>query len=247
MKNFLKISCQAALILSSLNAESSGFFLNGAYEVGQAYYNNELTINKKTEFKSHNEQSFQGFGVGLGYNQLFGQKGWAGLRYYGFYDWAGVKFGTQYFAPGSYLQAKGGLNSNMNINTYGVGIDLLLNFVNSERFSMGFYGGVGVGGTTWSTQAKNRTITWSTTLNEQQAERLLNGDYDVSIALKSTVFQWSFNFGVRSVIAKHTGLELGFRIPMVATPYLTMVNGDSSYKETFKRLYSFNVSYYLIF
>ncbi|AFI05334.1 outer membrane protein [Helicobacter cetorum] len=247
MKKFLKISCQLALVLSFVYAEQSGFFVSGSYEVGQAYYNDKLVIDKQPDFNRHQKQATQGFGVGIGYKQLFGQKGWAGLRYYGFYDWAEVNFGIQHFAPGSHLQANGGLNSNMNINTYGAGIDLLVNFVNLEHFSMGLYGGMGVGGTTWKPQAKNRDLVWTTTLNEEQGKRLFNGDHNANVELRNTVFQWFFNFGVRSVIYKHTGLELGFKIPMAKTPYLNMVDGDSSYKETFKRLYSFNVSYYLTF
>ncbi|WP_104748101.1 outer membrane protein [Helicobacter cetorum] len=244
-QSLTKISLQLAFILSVVNAEQSGFFLQGSYEVGQAYYNNKLIIDGKTDFNRHQKQTTQGFGVGVGYNQLFGQKGWVGLRYYGFYDWAEAKFGTQHFEGG--FLSKNGLNSNMNINTYGAGIDLLINFVNLDKFSMGFFGGMAVGGTTWNAQAKNRDIVWNDTLDEKQAKSLLAGDYQNSVELKSTVFQWLFHFGVRSVISRYTGLELSFKIPMAKTPYLNMVGGDSSYQETFKRMYSFNVSYYVIF
>ncbi|AFI04059.1 outer membrane protein [Helicobacter cetorum] len=244
-KTLIKISSSLAFLFSALSAEKSGFFLQGSYEVGQAYYNNKLIINGQTDFNRHQKQTTQGFGVGVGYNQLFGQSGWAGLRYYGFYDWAEVNFGTQHFPEG--LLSKNGLNSNMNINTYGAGIDLLLNFVNLDKFSMGLFAGMAVGGTTWSPKAKNRDIVWNSALNEQQAKELMKGDYEDSVALKNTVFQWLFHFGVRSVISRYTGLELGFKIPMATTPYLNMTSGDDSYKETFKRMYSFNVSYYIIF
>ncbi|WP_390559537.1 SabA family sialic acid-binding adhesin, partial [Helicobacter pylori] len=93
-----------------------------------------------------NNGALNGFGVQAGYKQFFGEKKRWGLRYYGFFDYNHAYIKSNFF------------NSASDVWTYGVGSDLLFNFINDKKtnflgknnhFSMGLFGGIALAGTSW--------------------------------------------------------------------------------------------------
>ncbi|EMH40301.1 outer membrane protein, partial [Helicobacter pylori GAM93Bi] len=68
-----------------------------------------------------NNGAMNGFGVQAGYKQFFGQKRRWGLRYYGFFDYNHTYIKSSFF------------NSASDVWTYGVGSDLLFNFINDKN------------------------------------------------------------------------------------------------------------------
>ncbi|WP_104712154.1 outer membrane protein [Helicobacter cetorum] len=238
-----------ALAMQGLQAEKSAFFIGGMYEVGIATLKNKTTqyaSNSKTIAKSfpqtHNSM-IEGFGIHMGYNQLFGKKGWAGFRYYGFYDWGVVNFKNVSMRDDNAID----LNSKFNLSSYGVGIDLLLNVVNFTHFSLGVFGGVAIGGNTWYSANHQKPLETrpSNLPSEANGSGLVGGD----LHLKKTQFEWMFNTGIRSVIAKHVGIEAGVKIPMRNTPYLRFEtkDGTHAYQEDLKRNWSFYAAMFFLF
>ncbi|WP_390401226.1 outer membrane protein, partial [Helicobacter pylori] len=93
-----------------------------------------------------NNGAMNGLGVQAGYKQFFGKKKRWGLRYYGFFDYNHAYIKSNFF------------NSASDVWTYGVGSDLLFNFINDKKtnflgknnhFSMGLFGGIALAGTSW--------------------------------------------------------------------------------------------------
>ncbi|WP_000751192.1 Hop family adhesin HopQ, partial [Helicobacter pylori] len=85
-----------------------------------------------------NNGALNGFGVQAGYKQFFGKKKRWGLRYYGFFDYNHAYIKSNFF------------NSASDVWTYGVGSDLLFNFINDKntnflgknnQISFGLFGG----------------------------------------------------------------------------------------------------------
>ncbi len=240
------------LLLSSmcLAGESSAFYVEGMYEVGLSNLNAQFL---HPEFKTTDAQGklnvtqldvpykntamTQGFGVHAGYKQMLA-RGWFGLRYYGFYDFGVTNFGTNCLVKGLSETCLNGAKTKL--SAYGVGLDLLVNFVNFKMFSLGIFGGIAIGGNTW----------WQS--NKHKSLLLLQGE-NARLKYKDTQFQWLFNVGLRSMIAKYLGIEAGVKVPMMTTPYVhSIMAGDDngrtiSYKETLKRAWSFYASMVIYF
>lgn len=210
----LKLAFGVGALVCGLQAEESATFIGAMYEVGGSTFKARL---KGRDFPqgSSRDAITQGVGIHVGYNQLFGQKGWVGLRYYGFYNWGLTNFGR--FV--SNRSANFGKNT-FNLSGYGVGIDLLVNFFNKEDFSLGVFGGVAVGGNTWT-----------------------------AASVSKTQFQWMVNAGVRAVIAKHSAIEFGVKIPMMHASYLAHPDGVRLYSTDIylKRDWAFTAAYYFLF
>ncbi len=68
-----------------------------------------------------NNGAMNGLGVQVGYKQFFGKKRTWGLRYYGFFDYNHAYIKSNFF------------NSASDVWTYGVGSDLLFNFINDKK------------------------------------------------------------------------------------------------------------------
>ncbi|KMZ47986.1 SabA family sialic acid-binding adhesin, partial [Helicobacter pylori] len=93
-----------------------------------------------------NNGALNGLGVQVGYKQFFGEKKRWGLRYYGFFDYNHAYIKSNFF------------NSASDVWTYGVGSDLLFNFINDKntnflgknnKISVGLFGGIALAGTSW--------------------------------------------------------------------------------------------------
>ncbi|MFT2787959.1 SabA family sialic acid-binding adhesin, partial [Helicobacter pylori] len=131
-----------------------------------------------------NNGALNGFGVQAGYKQFFGKKKRWGLRYYGFFDYNHAYIKSNFF------------NSASDVWTYGVGSDLLFNFINDKKtnflgknnhFSMGLFGGIALAGTSW--------------LNSQFVN-LKTASNVYSAKVNTANFQFLFNLGLRTNLAR---------------------------------------------
>ncbi|WQU24407.1 Hop family adhesin HopQ [Helicobacter pylori] len=178
-----------------------------------------------------NNGALNGFGVQAGYKQFFGKKKRWGLRYYGFFDYNHAYIKSNFF------------NSASDVWTYGVGSDLLFNFINDKKtnflgknnhFSMGLFGGIALAGTSW--------------LNSQYVNlKTVSNVYSAKV--NTANFQFLFNLGLRTNLARpkkkdsdHSaqhGMELGVKIPTINTNYYSYLGTKLEYR----RLYSVYLNY----
>ncbi|GHR07833.1 membrane protein [Helicobacter pylori] len=178
-----------------------------------------------------NNGAMNGFGVQAGYKQFFGKKRTWGLRYYGFFDYNHAYIKSNFF------------NSASDVWTYGVGSDLLFNFINDKKtnflgknnhFSMGLFGGIQLAGTSW--------------LNSQFVNlKTISNVYSAKV--NTANFQFLFNLGLRTNLARpkkkdshhaaQHGMELGVKIPTINTNYYSFLDTKLEYR----RLYSVYLNY----
>ncbi|GAA8539956.1 Hop family adhesin HopQ [Helicobacter pylori] len=178
-----------------------------------------------------NNGAMNGFGVQAGYKQFFGKKRTWGLRYYGFFDYNHAYIKSNFF------------NSASDVWTYGVGSDLLFNFINDKKtnflgknnhFSMGLFGGIALAGTSW--------------LNSQFVNlKTISNVYSAKV--NTANFQFLFNLGLRTNLARpkkkdshhaaQHGMELGVKIPTINTNYYSFLDTKLEYR----RLYSVYLNY----
>ncbi|UOR64684.1 Hop family adhesin HopQ [Helicobacter pylori] len=178
-----------------------------------------------------NNGALNGFGVQAGYKQFFGKKKRWGLRYYGFFDYNHAYIKSNFF------------NSASDVWTYGVGSDLLFNFINDKKtnflgknnhFSMGLFGGIALAGTSW--------------LNSQFVNlKTISNVYSAKV--NTANFQFLFNLGLRTNLARpkkkdshhaaQHGMELGVKIPTINTNYYSFLDTKLEYR----RLYSVYLNY----
>ncbi|GAA7026502.1 Hop family adhesin HopQ [Helicobacter pylori] len=178
-----------------------------------------------------NNGALNGFGVQAGYKQFFGKKRTWGLRYYGFFDYNHAYIKSNFF------------NSASDVWTYGVGSDLLFNFINDKntnflgknnRISVGLFGGIQLAGTSW--------------LNSQLVNlKTISNVYSAKV--NTANFQFLFNLGLRTNLARpkkkdshhaaQHGMELGVKIPTINTNYYSFLGTKLEYR----RLYSVYLNY----
>ncbi len=178
-----------------------------------------------------NNGALNGFGVQAGYKQFFGKKKRWGLRYYGFFDYNHAYIKSSFF------------NSASDVWTYGVGSDLLFNFINDKntnflgknnQISFGLFGGIALAGTSW--------------LNSQFVNlKTISNVYSAKV--NTANFQFLFNLGLRTNLARpkkkdshhaaQHGMELGVKIPTINTNYYSFLDTKLEYR----RLYSVYLNY----
>ncbi len=174
-----------------------------------------------------NNGAMNGIGFQVGYKQFFGQKKTWGARYYGFLDYNHAYIKSSFF------------NSASDIFTYGVGTDILYNFINDKatknsKISFGLFGGIALAGASW--------------LNSQFVNLVsFNNYYKAKVNVAS--FQFLFNAGLRMNLAKNKkkasdhaaqhGVELGVKIPTINTSYYSLKGTQLEYR----RLYSVYLNY----
>ncbi|MGN8353781.1 SabA family sialic acid-binding adhesin, partial [Helicobacter pylori] len=148
-----------------------------------------------------NNGAMNGLGVQVGYKQFFGEKKRWGLRYYGFFDYNHAYIKSNFF------------NSASDVWTYGVGSDLLFNFINDKntnflgknnQISFGLFGGIALAGTSW---LNSQFVNLKTVSNVYSAK------------VNTANFQFLFNLGLRTNLARpkkkdshhaaQHGMELG--------------------------------------
>ncbi len=211
--------------------------LQAVYQVNQSAYSQllsatqELGHNPFRRFglisSQTNNGAMNGIGVQIGYKQFFGEKRRWGLRYYGFFDYNHAYIKSSFF------------NSASDVFTYGVGTDVLYNFINDKatknsKISFGVFGGIALAGTSW--------------LNSQYVNlATFNNFYSAKMNVAN--FQFLFNLGLRMNLAKNKkkasdhaaqhGVELGVKIPTINTNYYSLLGTQLQYR----RLYSVYLNY----
>ncbi len=224
------------LISQSTNPNNPGG-LQAVYQVNQSAYSQllnatqELGHNPFRRFglisSQTNNGAMNGIGVQIGYKQFFGEKRRWGLRYYGFFDYNHAYIKSSFF------------NSASDVFTYGVGTDVLYNFINDKatknsKISFGVFGGIALAGTSW--------------LNSQYVNlATFNNFYSAKMNVAN--FQFLFNLGLRMNLAKNKkkasdhaaqhGMELGVKIPTINTNYYSLLGAQLQYR----RLYSVYLNY----
>ncbi|GAA7592545.1 Hop family adhesin LabA [Helicobacter pylori] len=128
-----------------------------------------------------NNGAMNGIGFQVGYKQFFGKNKRWGARYYGFVDYNHTYNKSQFF------------NASSDVWTYGVGSDLLVNFINDKatkhnKISFGAFGGIAIAGTSW--------------LNSQFVN-LANVNNYYKAKINTSNFQFLFNLGLRTNLARN--------------------------------------------
>ncbi|WQR71894.1 Hop family adhesin HopZ [Helicobacter pylori] len=224
------------LISQSTNPNNPGG-LQAVYQVNQSAYSQLLSATQELGHNPFrrvglissqtNNGAMNGIGVQVGYKQFFGEKRRWGLRYYGFFDYNHAYIKSSFF------------NSASDVFTYGVGTDILYNFINDKatknnKISFGVFGGIALAGTSW--------------LNSQYVNlATFNNFYNAKMNVAN--FQFLFNLGLRMNLAKNKkkasdhvaqhGVELGVKIPTINTNYYSLLGTQLQYR----RLYSVYLNY----
>ncbi len=205
-----------------LNQSAYSQFLSATQELGHNPFRRFGLISSQT-----NNGAMNGIGVQIGYKQFFGEKRRWGARYYGFFDYNHAYIKSSFF------------NSASDVFTYGVGTDLLYNFINDKatknsKISFGVFGGIALAGTSW--------------LNSQFVNlATFNNIYSAKMNVAN--FQFLFNLGLRMNLARNKkkasdhaaqhGVELGVKIPTINTNYYSFMGAKLEYR----RLYSVYLNY----
>ncbi|QEF23309.1 outer membrane protein [Helicobacter pylori] len=224
------------LISQSTNPNNPGG-LQAVYQVNQSAYSQLLSATQELGHNPFrrvglissqtNNGAMNGIGVQVGYKQFFGEKRRWGLRYYGFFDYNHAYIKSSFF------------NSASDVFTYGVGTDVLYNFINDKatknnKISFGVFGGIALAGTSW--------------LNSQYVNlAAFNNFYSAKMNVAN--FQFLFNLGLRMNLARNKkkasdhaaqhGVELGVKIPTINTNYYSLLGTQLQYR----RLYSVYLNY----
>ncbi len=224
------------LISQSTNPNNPGG-LQAVYQVNQSAYSQLLSATQELGHNPFrrvglissqtNNGAMNGIGVQVGYKQFFGEKRRWGLRYYGFFDYNHAYIKSSFF------------NSASDVFTYGVGTDVLYNFINDKatknnKISFGVFGGIALAGTSW--------------LNSQYVNlATFNNFYSAKMNVAN--FQFLFNLGLRMNLARNKkkasdhaaqhGVELGVKIPTINTNYYSLLGTQLEYR----RLYSVYLNY----
>ncbi|EPZ67623.1 membrane protein [Helicobacter pylori UM023] len=205
-----------------LNQSAYSQLLSATQELGHNPFRRIGLISSQT-----NNGAMNGIGVQVGYKQFFGEKRRWGARYYGFFDYNHAYIKSSFF------------NSASDVFTYGVGTDVLYNFINDKatknsKISFGVFGGVALAGTSW--------------LNSQYVNlATFNNFYSAKMNVAN--FQFLFNLGLRMNLARNKkkasdhaaqhGVELGVKIPTINTNYYSLLGTQLQYR----RLYSVYLNY----
>ncbi|GAA6879211.1 outer membrane beta-barrel protein [Helicobacter pylori] len=205
-----------------LNQSAYSQLLSATQELGHNPFRRVGLISSQT-----NNGAMNGIGVQIGYKQFFGEKKRWGARYYGFFDYNHAYIKSSFF------------NSASDVFTYGVGTDVLYNFINDKatknsKISFGVFGGIALAGTSW--------------LNSQYVNlATFNNFYSAKMNVAN--FQFLFNLGLRMNLARNKkkasdhvaqhGVELGVKIPTINTNYYSLLGTQLQYR----RLYSVYLNY----
>ncbi|UOS13734.1 outer membrane beta-barrel protein [Helicobacter pylori] len=205
-----------------LNQSAYSQLLSATQELGHNPFRRIGLISSQT-----NNGTMNGIGVQIGYKQFFGEKKRWGARYYGFFDYNHAYIKSSFF------------NSASDVFTYGVGTDVLYNFINDKatknsKISFGVFGGIALAGTSW--------------LNSQYVNlATFNNFYSAKMNVAN--FQFLFNLGLRMNLARNKkkasdhaaqhGMELGVKIPTINTNYYSLLGTQLQYR----RLYSVYLNY----
>ncbi|WP_104713495.1 outer membrane beta-barrel protein [Helicobacter cetorum] len=169
--------------------------------------------------------SAYGLDIQIGYKYFFGKKKHFGIRGYATYSY-------MYSSANTAISNKDNNLGKTNHHTYGAGFDFLYNFYESKNgiYTTGILLGIELLGSTWDNS--NYAL-----LNDYVKDiKALGGKAHIHMSN----FQLPLIIGFRSNFSKHSGIELGFKIPLITNDYFT--SSLKGYKETI--IYRDNVNLY---
>ncbi|RVY44277.1 outer membrane beta-barrel protein [Helicobacter pylori] len=184
---------------------------------------------------TNNYGQMYGVDAMAGYKWFFGKTKRFGFRSYGYYSYnhANLSF------VGSQLGIMEGA-SQVNNFTYGVGFDALYNFYESKEGynTAGLFLGFGLGGDSFIIQGESY-------LKSQM--HICNNTAGCSASMNTSYFQMPVEFGFRSNFSKHSGIEVGFKLPLFTNQFYKERGVDGSVDVFYKRNFSIYFNYMINF
>ncbi|MFP6229019.1 outer membrane protein [Helicobacter pylori] len=184
---------------------------------------------------TNNYGQMYGVDAMAGYKWFFGKTKRFGFRSYGYYSYnhANLSF------VGSQLGIMEGA-SQVNNFTYGVGFDVLYNFYESKEGynTAGLFVGFGLGGDSFIVQGESY-------LKSQM--HICNNTAGCSASMNTSYFQMPVQFGFRSNFSKHSGIEVGFKLPLFTNQFYKERGVDGSVDVFYKRNFSIYFNYMINF
>ncbi|GAA7702767.1 hypothetical protein HpBT0082_11140 [Helicobacter pylori] len=184
---------------------------------------------------TNNYGQMYGVDAMAGYKWFFGKTKRFGFRTYGYYSYnhANLSF------VGSKLGIMDGA-SQVNNFTYGVGFDALYNFYESKEGynTAGLFLGFGLGGDSFIVQGESY-------LKSQM--QICNNTAGCSASMNTSYFQMPVEFGFRSNFSKHSGIEVGFKLPLFTNQFYKERGIDGSVDVFYKRNFSIYFNYMINF
>ncbi len=184
---------------------------------------------------TNNYGQMYGVDAMAGYKWFFGKTKRFGFRSYGYYSYnhANLSF------VGSQLGIMEGV-SQVNNFTYGVGFDALYNFYESKEGynTAGLFVGFGLGGDSFIVQGESY-------LKSQM--QICNNTAGCSASMNTSYFQMPVEFGFRSNFSKHSGIEVGFKLPLFTNQFYKERGVDGSVDVFYKRNFSIYFNYMINF
>ncbi len=190
---------------------------------------------KPSVMNTNNYGQMYGVDAMAGYKWFFGKTKRFGFRTYGYYSYnhANLSF------VGSKLGIMDGA-SQVNNFTYGVGFDALYNFYESKDGynTAGLFLGFGLGGDSFIVQGESY-------LKSQM--QICNNTAGCSASMNTSYFQMPVEFGFRSNFSKHSGIEVGFKLPLFTNQFYKERGVDGSVDVFYKRNFSIYFNYMINF
>ncbi|WP_187923063.1 outer membrane beta-barrel protein [Helicobacter pylori] len=184
---------------------------------------------------TNNYGQMYGVDAMAGYKWFFGKTKRFGFRSYGYYSYnhANLSF------VGSQLGIMEGA-SQVNNFTYGVGFDALYNFYESKEGynTAGLFLGFGLGGDSFIVQGESY-------LKSQM--HICNNTAGCSASMNTSYFQMPVEFGFRSNFSKHSGIEVGLKLPLFTNQFYKERGVDESVDVFYKRNFSIYFNYMINF
>ncbi|KMZ51516.1 outer membrane protein [Helicobacter pylori] len=184
---------------------------------------------------TNNYGQMYGVDAMAGYKWFFGKTKRFGFRSYGYYSYnhanlsfVGIQLGIMEGA------------SQVNNFTYGVGFDALYNFYESKESynTAGLFVGFGLGGDSFIVQGESY-------LKSQM--QICNNTAGCSASMNTSYFQMPVEFGFRSNFSKHSGIEVGFKLPLFTNQFYKERGVDGSVDVFYKRNFSIYFNYMINF
>ncbi len=190
---------------------------------------------KPSVMNTNNYGQMYGVDAMAGYKWFFGKTKRFGFRSYGYfsYNHANLSF------VGSKLGIMDGA-SQVNDFAYGVGFDALYNFYESKDGynTAGLFLGFGLGGDSFIVQGESY-------LKSQM--QICNNTAGCSASMNTSYFQMPVEFGFRSNFSKHSGIEVGFKLPLFTNQFYKERGVDGSVDVFYKRNFSIYFNYMINF
>lgn len=184
---------------------------------------------------TNNYGQMYGVDAMAGYKWFFGKTKRFGFRTYGYYSYnhANLSF------VGSKLGIMEGA-SQVNNFAYGVGFDALYNFYESKEGynTAGLFLGFGLGWDSFIVQGESY-------LKSQM--QICNNTAGCSASMNTSYFQMPVEFGFRSNFSKHSGIEVGFKLPLFTNQFYKERGVDGSVDVFYKRNFSIYFNYMINF